>query len=140
MKRREILKSLIAAATGLSLGVASSAVMAADPIVIGLPLNQTGPVGVVDHEDHLNGTILAIEEARRLADILVRRGDEPAHHRTHRLDRNPVERVRLARIHCQEGKCASKPRGGSEGVDEHRQGKRHDNAGQRCSQVHPELA
>lgn len=35
---------------------------AAEPIVIGLPIAQSGPVGVADHKDWLNGTMLALEE------------------------------------------------------------------------------
>ena len=73
MKRRQMFKLLLAGITGLYVGVLSSAAVdAADPIVIGLPLNQTGPVGVVDHEDHLNGTILAIEEINAAGGVLGR--------------------------------------------------------------------
>ena len=57
-----IIGSLILVSGGIS----------AEPIVIGLPLAQTGPVGVVDHQDHLNGTILAMEEINASGGVLGR--------------------------------------------------------------------
>jgi branched-chain amino acid transport system substrate-binding protein len=60
-----------ALATGLSFGATGT--QAQDgPIIIGLPLTQSGPVGVVDHEDHLNGTILAVEEVNAAGGVLGR--------------------------------------------------------------------
>lgn len=70
MNRRTVFQTSVAAFAGLNL-LALNAI-AADPIVIGLPLNQTGPVGVVDHQDHLNGTILAIEEINAAGGVLGR--------------------------------------------------------------------
>jgi branched-chain amino acid transport system substrate-binding protein len=72
MKRSNFFKSLVIAFTSLQLCIMSAVGLAADPIVIGLPLNQTGPVGVVDHQDHLNGTILAIEEINAAGGVLGR--------------------------------------------------------------------
>lgn len=56
--RRKFLLSSAAIAT-LSL---VSPVLAADPIVIGVPAAQSGPVGIADHLDWTNGINLAIEE------------------------------------------------------------------------------
>ena len=72
MKRPRILKQLLATVAGTCLWVLSATTFAAEPIVIGLPLNQTGPVGVADHQDHLNGTILAIEEINAAGGVLGR--------------------------------------------------------------------
>ena len=68
--RRRFLGHLTGA---LALAGMATGALAADPIVIGLPLNQTGPVGVVDHADHLNGTILAIEEINAAGGVLGRK-------------------------------------------------------------------
>jgi len=46
--------------------------MAADPIVLGLPVSQTAAAGVADDQDHLNGTILAQEEINASGGILGR--------------------------------------------------------------------
>ena len=74
MKRREIFSLMLAAVAAMQLYAMSSVTaLAADPIVIGLPLNQTGPVGVVDHQDHLNGTMLAIEEINAAGGVLGRK-------------------------------------------------------------------
>ncbi len=43
-----------------------------EPIVIGLPLVQSGPVGVADHKDWLNGTKLAIKEINAAGGVLGR--------------------------------------------------------------------
>lgn len=43
-----------------------------EPIVIGLPLVQSGPVGVADHQDWLNGTLLAIKEINAAGGVLGR--------------------------------------------------------------------
>lgn len=43
-----------------------------EPIVIGLPLNQSGPVGVADHQDWLNGTQLAVKEINAAGGVLGR--------------------------------------------------------------------
>ncbi|MGI9334555.1 MAG: ABC transporter substrate-binding protein [Gammaproteobacteria bacterium] len=69
--------SALGSALALGLALMPGACTAADgpadgPIVIGLPLTQSGPVGVVDHEDHLNGTQLAIEEVNAAGGVLGR--------------------------------------------------------------------
>jgi branched-chain amino acid transport system substrate-binding protein len=43
-----------------------------EPIIIGLPLVQSGPVGVADHQDWLNGTKLAIKEINAAGGVLGR--------------------------------------------------------------------
>ena len=42
------------------------------PIVIGLPINLSGPVGVADHKDHLNGTNLAVKQINAAGGVLGR--------------------------------------------------------------------
>ncbi len=42
------------------------------PIVVGLPITQSGPVGVADHKDWLNGTMLAIKEINAAGGVLGR--------------------------------------------------------------------
>ncbi|MDP2122718.1 MAG: ABC transporter substrate-binding protein [Hoeflea sp.] len=56
--RRTFLLSTVAAATLAFSQVA----FAQDPILIGVPSAQSGPVGIADHQDWLNGVSLAIEE------------------------------------------------------------------------------
>ena len=41
---------------------AAAAAPTGDPILIGMPLNQSGPVGVADHKDFENGATMAVEE------------------------------------------------------------------------------
>lgn len=43
-----------------------------EPIVIGMPINQSGPVGVADHQDWVNGVTLAIEEINAAGGVLGR--------------------------------------------------------------------
>ena len=50
----------------------SGQVMAADPIIIGIPAAQSGPVGVADHQDWTNGASLAIEELNAKGGVLGR--------------------------------------------------------------------
>jgi branched-chain amino acid transport system substrate-binding protein len=74
MRRRTVLGTLAGAAIATGLSFATTAAGAEDgPIVIGLPLTQSGPVGVVDHEDHLNGTTLAVEEINAAGGVLGRK-------------------------------------------------------------------
>lgn len=68
--------------SGLAAGVAVSAfpmpwvsrksALAADPILLGLPISQTAAAGVADDQDHLNGTTLAMEEINGSGGILGR--------------------------------------------------------------------
>ena len=73
LSKEHILKKLSSTVAGICLVAVSVITIAAEPIVIGLPLNQTGPVGVADHQDHLNGTILAIEEINAAGGVLGRK-------------------------------------------------------------------
>jgi len=72
MIRRKLTRLLTAVLASIPLCAVPLTLFGADPIVIGLPLNQTGPVGVVDHQDHLNGTMLAIEEINAAGGVLGR--------------------------------------------------------------------
>jgi branched-chain amino acid transport system substrate-binding protein len=45
---------------------------AEDPIIIGIPAAQSGPVGVADHQDWTNGAQLAIEEINASGGVLGR--------------------------------------------------------------------
>ena len=49
------------AATVVAASMAAPA-FAADPILIGVPTAQSGPVGVADQQDWLNGVTMAVEE------------------------------------------------------------------------------
>ncbi|WP_088280858.1 ABC transporter substrate-binding protein [Ideonella sp. A 288] len=63
IRRRGALQRLgavVVAASGL--GGADAALAQAKPIVIGLPIAQSGPAGVADHADYLNGAKLAAKE------------------------------------------------------------------------------
>jgi len=61
----------IAASTVLVFLVNASAT-AADPIIIGIPAAQSGPVGVADHQDWTNGATMAIEEINADGGVLGR--------------------------------------------------------------------
>jgi len=50
----------------------SPAAWSADPIVIGIPAAQSGPVGVADHQDWTNGALMAIEELNADGGVLDR--------------------------------------------------------------------
>ena len=52
--------------------VFSGQLLAADPIIIGIPAAQSGPVGVADHQDWTNGASLAIEELNAKGGVLGR--------------------------------------------------------------------
>lgn len=67
--RRLFLRS--SAAMGVALSVASAAA-ALEPIVIGIPAAQSGPVGVADHQDWTNGAMMAIEELNANGGVLGR--------------------------------------------------------------------
>ncbi len=73
--RRRILRTGAAGAlaTGLPMPwVARWSALAAEPIVLGLPIAQTAQAGVADHADHLNGATLAMEEINAAGGILGR--------------------------------------------------------------------
>ena len=57
--RRQFLSSSVATFAVASL---STPLLAADPIVIGVPTAKSGPVGVADQADWLNGVTMAVEE------------------------------------------------------------------------------
>ncbi|MEZ5716370.1 MAG: ABC transporter substrate-binding protein [Paracoccaceae bacterium] len=59
LNKRSFLKLTAASMTALSLG---NAAMAADTIKLGVPTAQSGPVGVADQQDWLNGVTLAVDE------------------------------------------------------------------------------
>ncbi len=67
--RRLFLRS--SAAIGVVLSLASAA-FAAEPIVIGIPAVQSGPVGVADHQDWTNGAMMAIDELNAKGGVLGR--------------------------------------------------------------------
>jgi len=67
--RRLFLKG--SAAMGAVLSLATAA-LGADPIVIGIPAAQSGPVGVADHQDWTNGAMMAIEELNAKGGVLGR--------------------------------------------------------------------
>ena len=59
LSRRVFLKTTTAAFAAASLATPA---LAADPIILGIPAAQSGPVGVADHQDWTNGAMMAIEE------------------------------------------------------------------------------
>ena len=67
--RRLFLKG--SAAMGAVFSLATAA-FGADPIVIGIPAAQSGPVGVADHQDWTNGAMMAIEELNAKGGVLGR--------------------------------------------------------------------
>ena len=67
--RRLFLKS--SAAMGAVFSLATAA-FGADPIVIGIPAAQSGPLGVADHQDWTNGAMMAIEELNAKGGVLGR--------------------------------------------------------------------
>lgn len=71
-KRRTLIKGLAATAAGTSLPFAPAAFARKEPILLGLPTSQTAAHGVADDQDHLNGTILAMEEINAAGGILGR--------------------------------------------------------------------
>lgn len=67
--RRAFSIGTTATALSLALGLAAQA---AEPIVIGIPAAQSGPVGVADHQDWTNGAMMAIEEVNAAGGVLGR--------------------------------------------------------------------
>lgn len=69
LSRRGFLRTSAAAVTIASIAAPA---FAADPIVIGIPAAQSGPVGVADHQDWTNGALIAIEEINGAGGVLGR--------------------------------------------------------------------
>jgi branched-chain amino acid transport system substrate-binding protein len=62
-RRTAIKTAVVTAASSMSAPwVSRMSALAADPILLGLPIAQTAAAGVADHADFLNGATLAIEE------------------------------------------------------------------------------
>jgi len=72
IKRRTVIKRIAAASAATSLPLSSRVFADNEPIVIGLPTSQTAAHGVADDLDHLNGTIIAMEEINAAGGILGR--------------------------------------------------------------------
>lgn len=53
---------LLTSAASMAAAALTAPAFAAEAIVIGIPAAQTGPVGVADHQDWVNGVTLAVEE------------------------------------------------------------------------------
>ncbi len=64
--RRSLLTATLAGA------LLSPLAHAADPIIVGIPAAQSGPVGVADHQDFTNGALMAIEELNEKGGALGR--------------------------------------------------------------------
>ena len=60
--RRSALTALSGAAAALALGTPGLLRAQPKPIVVGLPIAQSGPAGVADHADYLNGARLAVKQ------------------------------------------------------------------------------
>jgi branched-chain amino acid transport system substrate-binding protein len=69
LSRRGFLRTSAAAVTIASIAAPA---FAADPIVIGIPAAQSGPVGVADHQDWTNGALIAIDEINAAGGVLGR--------------------------------------------------------------------
>lgn len=67
--RRLLLKTTTAMFVAASLAAPA---FAADPIIIGIPAAQSGPVGVADHQDWTNGAMMAIEEINAAGGVIGR--------------------------------------------------------------------
>jgi branched-chain amino acid transport system substrate-binding protein len=66
-------RKIFRAAISLTAVVTFSApVIAADPIIVGIPAAQSGPVGVADHQDWTNGALMAIEDINADGGVLGR--------------------------------------------------------------------
>lgn len=59
---------------------------AGKPIVIGLPLAQSGPAGVADHADYLNGAKLAVKEINAAGGVKTAAGSRPIELKVFDLD------------------------------------------------------
>lgn len=63
LNKRNLLKLTLAGAMALSLSVPlAGTALANDPIKLGVPTAQSGPVGVADQQDWLNGITMAVDE------------------------------------------------------------------------------
>ncbi len=62
MRRRRALETMAAFGAVAVLGAPRPAMAQAKPIVVGLPIAQSGPAGVADHADFLNGAKLAAKQ------------------------------------------------------------------------------
>lgn len=60
--RRSVLQALGASAAATAWPTLTQAQAKAKPITIGLPIAQSGPAGVADHADYLNGAKLAVKQ------------------------------------------------------------------------------
>ncbi|MEL7466580.1 MAG: ABC transporter substrate-binding protein [Pseudomonadota bacterium] len=69
---RSTRRAFATAAAALAVAGAPIAAIAAEPIVIGVPAAQSGPVGVADHQDWTNGLMMAIEEVNEAGGVLGR--------------------------------------------------------------------
>jgi branched-chain amino acid transport system substrate-binding protein len=78
MSRRISRRTVIGTTAGLAAStlpmpwVSRMSALAADPILLGLPIAQTAKAGVADHADHLNGATLAMEEINGSGGVLGR--------------------------------------------------------------------
>ena len=71
----KLTRRTVTAGIGASLAmpwVARTPAFAAEPIVLGVPTSQTAAAGVADHQDHLNGTTMAMEEINAAGGIMGR--------------------------------------------------------------------
>lgn len=74
LTRRRFFRSItrsVFASVALAVAISVPA-MAADPIIVGIPAAQSGPVGVADHQDWTNGATMAIEELNANGGVLGR--------------------------------------------------------------------
>ena len=66
-------RAFICTATSLVIAaLLTGPAVAADPIIIGIPAAQSGPVGVADHQDWTNGATMAIEKINAKGGVLGR--------------------------------------------------------------------
>lgn len=76
IRRRDVVQGIaalpVAAPAIVSGRSGHAAVLRGEPIVLGMPISRTAAAGVQDHQDHLNGTILAQEEINAVGGILGR--------------------------------------------------------------------
>ena len=72
IKRRSVLTGIAATAAASALPFSKRVFADDEPILLGLPTSQTAAHGVADDLDHLNGTILAMDEVNAAGGILGR--------------------------------------------------------------------
>lgn len=65
-------KFILAMASTAMVSVFSATAKAEDPVIIGVPAAQSGPVGVADHQDWTNGATMAIEDINAAGGVLGR--------------------------------------------------------------------